>query len=508
MLFTELAAYPLRPGTLMQWRPTAEQNFDRWLPDTRAVSHVHEAHLRAAAESLAARRVMGGRESWLGVGVEFDVPLSIPALRAALRTWIDRHEVLRTHVILDGDGPIASRRTDRRSLPVHRVALVNQVVGTYHSTEPLREQLLGEFDRATAPLTWPAYMFATVSREDSFTLFFAADHSLVDGYSLILGPYELRELYREFTDRRREAARLMPAGSYVDFSDAERRAADDADADHSAARLWSEHLAEQDWQTPMFPMPLLPPSAKVLAEETKAALTFDAEGVPRIPQGALNFHLLDDDAANRFTRVCSEAGASMVSGVLACLARINADLGFGPVFRCVVPRHTRDSEEWISALGWFIGITPYRLDTAGARGFRELAVRAQQQWRASRAGSTLPYLRVGELIEAAPAPRFVISFLDTRPAPNAAMHDAGGAGILRSRDYSIEDVYLWINRTPSGLHVAARFPGFETARRTVTLYLGALRSMLTEIGDASTFREGPPPNGSGSDARHPDQPAR
>lgn len=499
MQFTELATYPLRTGTLVQWRPGAGRrdgasegsSAAHWLPDSRAVSHVHEAHLRGAAESLAARRAVGGRESWLGVGVEFDEPLAASALRAALGRWMDRHEVLRTHVLLRGDGEVTGRRAERRTLAAGDLTLTAQTVGTYHSVEPLREQLLGEFDRATAPLVWPAYLFATVARDDSFTLFFVADHSLVDGYSLLLAPYELRELYREKSEVDHGPARLLPVGSYVDFSHAERRAAERADADHPAARLWSAQLAEQNWRTPVFPMPLLPPSAKILAAETKAALTFDAEGVPRIPQGELNFHLLDDDAANRFTRVCSEAGASLVSGVLACLARINTDLGFGPVFGCVVPRHTRDSEAWISALGWFIGITPFRLNTTGTRGFRELAVQAQQQWRTSRAGSTLPYLRIGDLIGTAPAPRFVISFLDTRASPDAGLHDRGGAAVLRSRDYSIEDVYLWINRTPSGLHVAARFPGFETARRTVTLYLGALRSMVTEIGDASRFRASP-----------------
>ena len=82
-------------------------------------------------------------------------------------------------------------------------------MGTYRSTGPLAEQLLGEFDRSTAPLTWPAYLFSTVAREDSFTLFFAADHSLLDGYSLILSPYELRELYREAMGG--EPARLRAA---------------------------------------------------------------------------------------------------------------------------------------------------------------------------------------------------------------------------------------------------------------------------------------------------------
>ncbi len=485
MQFTELSAFPLAPGTLGQWIPIADRDFDHWIADPRATSHVHEAHLRGAQDSLARRRIVGGRESWLAVGIEFDEPLSVPGLREALTAWINRHEVLRTHVMLEDDGD-GTLRTVRRSLPPDGVELDLRMIGTYHSVTPLRDQLQGEFDRATAPLSWPAYMFATVARPRSFTLFFAADHSLVDGYSLVLTPNEIAALYRKAT--KGSPARLLPTGSYIDFSAAEREAAGAADGAHPAARLWQAHLAENGWEMAPFPMPLLPPSPTQLAVETRAALTHDAEGVPRIPQGALNFHLLDDERTNRFTVVCSEAGATLVSGVLACMARINTDLGGGPVFRCVIPRHTRDSEQWIAALGWFVAIAPFRLDTTGARTFAELARRSQQQWKASKPGTTLPFLRIGELIGATPTPRFVISFMDTRSAPGAVYNDSGGASVLRSRDYSIEDVYLWINRTPSGLHIAARFPGFDTARRTVTLYLGALRSMLTEIGDGGAYR--------------------
>ncbi|ADG77665.1 Condensation domain protein OS=Tsukamurella paurometabola (strain ATCC 8368 / DSM / CCUG 35730/ CIP 100753 / JCM 10117 / KCTC 9821 / NBRC 16120 / NCIMB 702349 / NCTC 13040) OX=521096 GN=Tpau_1032 PE=4 SV=1 [Tsukamurella paurometabola] len=485
MQFTEIDAYPLRPGELRNWVPTTGPAA-QWRDDPRATSHVHEAHLRGAEAVLRRRHIDGGRESWLGLGVEFDEPLSIPGLRTALRAWIDRHEVLRTHVFLEDGAP------RRRSAQIDTVDLKVQTVGTYNSTEPLAEQLLGEFDRATAPLTWPAYMFSTVAREDSFTLFFAADHSLLDGYSLILSPYELRELYRQAVHG--DEPKLIPAGSYVNYSDTDRQSADRATAAHPAAMLWDEYLTETGYQPSPFPMPLLPPSAKVLADETLAALTLDPDGVPRMPQNALNFHLLDDERANNFTRVCSEAGASLVTGVLACMAKINTDLGFGPIFRCAVTRHTRDAEQWIAALGWFVGIAPFRLDTTGARTFGELAQRAQEQWRHSKTGSTLPYLRIGEVLAQepghaqAPPPRFVVSFMDTRSAPGSAINDAGGASALRSRDYSLDDVYLWMLRTPSGLHVAARFPGFDTARRSLTLYLGALRSMLTEIGDATVTR--------------------
>ncbi|MGV7750587.1 condensation domain-containing protein, partial [Mycobacterium kansasii] len=79
------------------------------------------------------------------------------------------------------------------------------------------------------------------AREDSFTLFFAADHSLLDGSSLILSPYELREFYREAVHG--EQPRLLPTGSYVNYSDTDRQSADRAGATHPAALMWDEYLS-------------------------------------------------------------------------------------------------------------------------------------------------------------------------------------------------------------------------------------------------------------------------
>ena len=76
----------------------------------RPTSHNHEQHLRSAFAHRLRTRREGGRESWLGLAIEFDEPLSIPAIRATGLAWIDRHEVLRSHVVLKPHPP-ARRRT-------------------------------------------------------------------------------------------------------------------------------------------------------------------------------------------------------------------------------------------------------------------------------------------------------------------------------------------------------------------------------------------------------------
>ena len=111
------------------------------------------------------------------------------------------------------------------------------------------------------------------------------------------------------------------------------------------------------------------------------------------------------------------------------------------------------------------------------------------------------------------------------PPPGAGAADAGRAKVLRSHSYSPDEVYIWINRTPSGLRYSARFPresplrelGVAASANTpgaqhegnvtfpaaearsedgwaidptggpVHAYLRAFAELVRRLGDASTF---------------------
>ncbi|PZT99681.1 MAG: condensation protein [Gordonia sp. (in: high G+C Gram-positive bacteria)] len=482
MKFIQMMDQPVEPGGLVEWSPFTEGGFAQWTADSRPTSHNHEQHLRAAFEYRLRTKREGGRESWLGLAIDFDEPMSVPAIRAALSTWIDRHEVLRSHVVIWAD------RLARLTTPPGSVKLKMGRVGWYGEPGPLLDQLAGSFDRATAPLQWPAYIFATVAREDSFTLLFAADHSLVDGYSLIMGQYELVALYT--AHRRKVEPDLPPVGSYVDFSAHQRREADSAGAEHEAVAVWADFLRDSGGELPRFDI------ADEDGTAVEAPTPSPQPGTDLIPQGSITADLLDDEQTNRFTAVCSAAGGSLLSGVMAALAIVYAELGGGPVFRCVIPRHTRTDQQWFGALGWFVATVPFRLDTSGATDFGQIIARAADEMRRVRKAGNLPYLRVGEILghtgdTEIPDPRFVVSFIDLRFAPGHAEADAGRARVLRSHNYSSEEVYIWVHRTASGIRISSRFPAQGRTHRQVGRYLGAFGDFLKEVGNRSTY--GPQP---------------
>ncbi|NED63474.1 condensation protein, partial [Streptomyces sp. SID10244] len=137
---------------------------------------------------------------------------------------------------------------------------------------------------------------ATVGREDSFTLLFAADHSLVDGYSLIMAQQELVTLYRSARDHTEPD--LPTVGSYVDFSAEERRQADQTGADHPAVSTWSSFLRSGRGSLPGFDYRRAgtdgdPDSATdPAAADTVPAETDDSP----VPQDSITGVVLDDDA--------------------------------------------------------------------------------------------------------------------------------------------------------------------------------------------------------------------
>ncbi|GEE02039.1 hypothetical protein nbrc107696_24850 [Gordonia spumicola] len=461
MDFLQILDAPVRPGGLVEWIPTVEGGLGHWRRDERETSHNHEQHLRDAFEHRARTQREGGRESWLGLSIDFEEPMSVPAIRATLMAWISRHEVLRTHVVLKSD------RTERYSTPPETVRLKMTRIGWYAESEMLLEQVAGSFDRATAPLHWPAYRFATVARADSFTLLFAADHSLVDGYSLVTAQYELTALYRAARDRR--TVELPPTGSYVDFSDAERRAADLVDASAPAVLAWRAFLDTH-------PEPYFAPLRPTVGDSPDP---FTVEHPAQASRTAL---LIDDAAARRFESACAAAGGNLVAGILAELALAYHRVAPDAEFSCVMPRHTRSAPEWQHSLGWFVGLAPIAFRVDDETDTAEAVHRASLALRAGRHGSTVPFLRVAQLLGESPAPKFVVSFMDSRGTPTAAQADAGGSHVVRSHSYSGDEVYVWVTRTPSGLRLHSRFPAEQPER--VLPFLDEFADLLASTADA------------------------
>lgn len=241
MEFTELADYAIPAGALVEWLPCAT---GPWVPDPRPVSYIHEAHLNRSAAGA-------GDKSWLGTAFEISGPLDVDAFRVALGRWIDRHEVLRSHTVLEP----SSGEITRHTVPIGGIDIGVVSHGYDASSQDNFDHLHRLFDDYASPHSWPSYVFATLTPrggDGPFTVFFAADHSIIDGFSIVLVAHEIAALYREASTG--SAANLFPVGSYVDFGAVEREQMADMEAEKAAVEIWRKALGTDG--LPQFPLPI------------------------------------------------------------------------------------------------------------------------------------------------------------------------------------------------------------------------------------------------------------
>ncbi|MFZ2173029.1 MAG: condensation domain-containing protein [Rhodococcus sp. (in: high G+C Gram-positive bacteria)] len=443
MEFTELADYPVPVGALTEWLPCAGSG---WEEDPRPASYIHEAHLRRCAET-------GGRESWLGSAFEIDGVLDVAAFAAALEKWTDRHEVLRSHTGLDAEtGEIRRHTAPPGGVHIGVLSRGHDVEGgdNYAHLQEL-------FDEHASPHSWPSYVFATLEpvQRDRFMVFFAADHSIIDGFSVVLIAHELTSLYEEAVSGR--VADLLPVGSYLNFGRQEREDVPDAQVERHALDVWRTALDGSG--LPEFPFEVGPRTGG--------------------PQQNVSAWILDAEQAALFNARCREATVGFFPGLLACLGLAGSEVAGQHRFRAVTPVHTRHAPEWVSALGWFVGLSPVDFEVV-SDDFGTVAQAAAGNISHTKPAAVVPFDRIEKQLGIPIRPRFVVSYMDVRFAPEADRWIERNARALRSRQYT-HDVYAWINRTPRGVNLAVRYPGNDVAAASVHLWVASLRRQLDRV---------------------------
>ena len=469
MEFIELADYPVPAGEVIEWLPTARTHWADWPRDARAVSHNHEYHLRDALEH---KRIRSRRQCWLGHVLRIDGPLDAAAWAAALEAWIDRHEVLRSHVTVEGGRPA------RYTLAPGTVRVRPVDAGRHASTMSTYRLVQQLLDDGTSALEWPAHLCVTIADRTAFTAIVAADHSVMDGYSTTWIGGELRALYEAARGGR--PAELPESASYLDFCRMERDRADAVTADHPAVGIWREFLVGSSDYDPA-PGTL----SGVAARPIELAYPRECPELT-VPQRNQSIEILDAAAADRVAAAAREQGQGLVAALMAAFAAAQGELAGAPDFRTVLPMHTRDERRWLDSVGWFVGLAPYR--TEGAAGnLADLIAPAGAELRRVREAATVPFARVCELLEVRPRISFMVSYMDIRGSVGADRWIESDTRWLRSRTASANEFFYWFLRTPAGVTLNMRYPGTARATLDVHRHMLRLRELLGDYarhGDA------------------------
>ncbi|MEE3849155.1 condensation domain-containing protein [Gordonia sp. LSe1-13] len=481
MKFTELHDYRLPGGEVTAWIPESEQPTERWPVDARGITYEHEDHLHRAV--AAARKDMR-QTSWLGAVFRVDRALDPAAMRRTLQQWIRRHEAFRTTVTRElpardrdvpdaGDSPQFARRScDPLSVSIGRVDL-----GPFGS-DRIREHLVEFFDSRLTPLAWPHCLMATVTdaegsedhaaRSDGFHLVFAADHSIMDAYSMLLSINELRLIYDSET--LGVSPPLPEVGSHVDFSAHNRVSAADLAADHPDVRRWREFLDDASG----FPRFGLAP--------VESHSPGERDVVSQAPaQDGWAKHVATDEQVTALNRLSRSTGHSTQTAIVAALALAYQDLTGENRLRAAMPMHTRHDRQFVESVGWFVGLGPLEVDLTHAETVVDALNAAAGGIRESKRLSRLPFPRVAQLLDTDAVPQFVISYLDLRAVPGAEDWPEWEARTLRGAARSDSEVYIWIARTPTGITVSSRYPANDVIAAQVRRLVTTACSIATAV---------------------------
>ena len=459
MKLTEISKYEAQTGQLVEWtlHPTTVATAAEAAPDARQPSFVQDAHVKTTA---FLRGVGLEAPTWLATAFDVAGALDFDAMEATLVAWIARHETLRSELRLTGE------HLERFTLSADDVSLERTIVDDFSDGAELVRYLEERFDQATDPLRWPAYLFVTVAREDGFTVYLAFDHTNVDGYSMAQIAHEIQELYAAAVAGR--PAQLVDAGSYVDFSQIERDAADDLDEDHAAVARWREFVETCGGELPRFPLDL-----------------GIAPGEYPRQNGGCEW-LMSPQDADAFDAACKAMGGNFAAGVMAAASAAAYELGDEPVYRTVLPFHTRSDLQWLTSLGWYIGLGPFEIDTARAASFEQLVGMARHAARASKPVAQVPFPKAFSLLEGIIRPLSVMSYIDALTVPGAPQWTEWNAHAFGKVSYG-DEVYMWLNRTLEGLYVTYRYPGTEIADRNVAAYIERVRDIMTSVAKTGTY---------------------
>ncbi|MFI9809294.1 condensation domain-containing protein [Streptomyces sp. NPDC052301] len=466
MRITDIQRCEVRPGRLVEWTlsPATVAAATALPEDSRPPAYIQESHIRTA------KCVRDGGlfvPTWLGTAFDIPGPVDLDVLQEALRAWTVRHETLRSGFRWAGASGDELRRF---TLDPADVSLRREEVGDFPDADALVRHLQDRFDAVADALRWPNLIYTAVVRDDGASVYLAFDHSNVDAYSVHRIAAEVHELYAAGLSGRPADSRT-PAASYVDFCEIERADADGIDSGHEIVARWREFIRRCDGTLPGFPVDLgLPP------------------GGPLPPQRMLSEPLADADEAAAFEAYCRPYGGSLV-GLLAATGLIVHELGGQPVYRTVVPFHTRVKSRWSESVGWYVGAAPIEVPVDRTPGFPYAlrAVRAELQ--ANRSLARMPLARVLRLLGAefrptSPDLYSIVSYVDTRDIPGAAhWAEQRAYGLLRV-SYG-DQVCVWVNRLPEGLWLASRHPDTDVAAKTMRLYVERLRDRIAAVAHGS-----------------------
>ncbi len=453
-----LDEWSVSPGSVTSWHPTAAsaEKAQRAPASSVPISHMQGQHLRNYSERTSAglnfsRQIIASCE----VAGQCD----IAAMDRAVNAYLRRHDTFRSWFEQTGDGEFVRHAiedpADIEFTPIDQGAMTAEEIHAHVVAIP-------------SPLEWGCFTFGVVQNDGFFTFFAAIDH--VHGDATLIGTtmLEANGMYSALSGGG-PALILPDAGSFDDFCVREREHTSALTLDSPGVRAWIEFAENNNDGFPEFPLPLGDPNTSTSSDMTSMVL-------------------MDVAQTERFESACTAAGARFVGGLFACLGLVEHEFTGALTYYGLTPRDSRTAGDNFMTQGWFTGLIPITVPVA-ATSFSDAAWAAQAAFDSSLDMSRVPYYRVLELAPWLnwPRPNFPVSnFLHGGAAPlnailaAADMGLANNIGIYPDGRFSYQ-LTIYIFRYGEGTVMAIMHPDNPVARKSVTRYIEAMRSVSARV---------------------------
>ncbi|MER8187539.1 amino acid adenylation domain-containing protein, partial [Kitasatospora sp. NPDC094015] len=303
------------------------------------------------------------------IGLRLSGAVDVPALGAALRDVVGRHESLRT-VFPELDGVPFQR--------VRPLSEVGELLTLVDGSAGVAEAAACSFD-VTVDLPLRAWLFRESEQES--VLLVVLHHIAADGWSL--APFA-RDLGTAYAARRADGAPVWDelAVQYADYTLWQRELLGD---EQDPASLISRQL--DFWRTTLADLPA----------ELPLPVDRMRSGAPDGVGGLVQFRL-DDAVFAGVSALARECGATVFMVVQAAVAALLSRLGAGTDIPLGTPVAGRTDAALDELVGFFVNTLVLRTDVSGDPTFRELVGRVRDADLAAFAHQDVPFERLVEVL--------------------------------------------------------------------------------------------------------------
>jgi len=371
-------------------------------------------------------------------------PLPREDLAAAWRAVVQTHGTLRSVFVPGVDGTPG----------LHEV----EVEGGYwteHEVLPgqaMNDALRDVLDAGCRPYQRPSHRFCVIETVDGPSLVFAADHSHVDMWSLLVLARDFLAALGQAREGRTPQLPAVPT-----FAEHTVELTELPPAPDEIRSRWDRVIEAGGGAMPRFPLPLGDPSPQ--------------------PERVVIRDVLSLEQLSAFSGRASAEHVSTLALAISAMTATTLELAGQPL-RAVFPVHSRHQERWHDSVGWFI------TNSVLESGDPDPTACSAAVKQAIKLGSW-PLADLMERWGGMPEQpgMFAVSWLDLRRLPvriDSAALDAQYVGAA----IRTHGIMLWFIIDDSGAHLRCRYPDTLTARENVSRWLDTLVARMRELAAA------------------------